>query len=63
MTQFLDDLLVSLYKSVLQKTNKILAKNVPLSLKMLGRYCMPYAWEPLIFPAIRNELAAFYSWT
>jgi len=41
MVQFLDNLLVSLYRVILEKENKVVRKNVPLCLKLLGRYCMP----------------------
>ena len=63
MTQYMDTMLVALYKQVLQTGNKALKKNIPLILRYIGRYCMPYTYEPLIFPAIKNELAAFYSYT
>ena len=39
MTQFMDHLLVALYKTVLEKDNKTVMKNVPLCLKLIGRYC------------------------
>ena len=59
----MDNMLVSLYKQVLETTNKSLKRNIQLILRYIGRYCMPYTYEPLIFPAIKNELAAFYSYT
>ena len=30
---------------------------------MIGRFCRPEAYEPLIIPAIRNELASQYPFT
>ena len=63
MTQFLDKLLVSMYKVVNSKSNKILSKNIPLSFKLLGRYCMPYSYEQLVLTAIKNELASQYPYT
>lgn len=63
MTQFLDNLLVALYKVVLEKENKIIMKNVPYILKLLGRYCMPIHYRTLVMSAIKNELASFYSYT
>lgn len=63
MTQFLDNLLVSFYKVILEKENKIIMKNVPYVLTLLGRYCMPAAYRSLVMSAIRNELASFYTYT
>ena len=63
MTQFLDKLLVSMYKVVNSNDNKILSKNIPLSFKLLGRYCMPYSYEQLVLTAIKNELASHYPFT
>ena len=48
MTQFLDHLLVSLYKAINEKENKVVMKNVPLILKYLGRYCAPRAYGTLV---------------
>ena len=63
MTQFLDKLLVSMYKVVNSNSNKVLSKNIPLSFKLLGRYCMPYSYEKLVLTAIKNELASQYPYT
>lgn len=63
MVQFLDNLLVSLYKVVLEKENKIIMTNVPKALTLLGRYCLPSQYRSLVMDAIRNELASFYSYT
>lgn len=63
MVQFLDNLFVSLYKSVLEKENKIVMKNVPACLRLIGRYCVPLHYRTLIMSAIKNELASFYSYT
>lgn len=38
-------------------------KNIPLSLKLLGRYCPPAGYGPLILQAMRNELASYYPHT
>jgi hypothetical protein len=54
---------VSLYKVVLEKENKIIMKNVPHILQLLGRYCMPNTYRALVMSAIKNELASFYSYT
>jgi hypothetical protein len=37
----MDNLLVSLYKVILEKEDKILIKNIPICLRLLGRYVMP----------------------
>lgn len=59
MTQYLDHLLVALYKVVGEKENKVVQKNIPLCLKFLGRYCPPSGYSKLIFQTIRNELAGY----
>ena len=63
MTQYLDHLLVSLYKGIGEKENKVVMRNLPLCLKYLGRYCPPAGYGPLVLQAIRNELASFYPHT
>jgi len=63
MVQFLDNLLVSLYRVILEKENKVVKKNVPVCLKLLGRYCMPNHYQTLLMSALKNELASFYSYT
>ena len=63
MVQFMDEMLVGMYKTVLTKTNKVLMKNLPLSFRFLGRYCMPSSYEKLLLPAIGNELASCFSYT
>lgn len=63
MVQFMDNLLVSLYKVILEKENKIIMKNIPIVLTLLGRYCMPSHYRSLVMDAIKNELASFYSYT
>ena len=63
MTQFLDQLLVAMYKVVNNKENKAIRKNIPLAFKLLGRYCMPYSYEQLVMTAIKNELASHYPYT
>ena len=63
MTQFLDRLLVAMYKVVNKKDDKIIGKNIPLAFKLLGRYCMPYSYEQLVLTAIKNELASHYPYT
>lgn len=39
MVQFMDEMLVKMYKVVLSKSNKVLMKNMPICFKYLGRYC------------------------
>ena len=63
MVQYLDNLLVSLYKVVLNKEDKNLQKNIPVVLTYLGRYCNPNTYCNLIMSAIKNELASFYTYT
>lgn len=63
MVQFMDEMLVSMYKTALNKSNKVLVKNLPLSFRFLGRYCMPSTYEKLIIPAISNELASCFTHT
>ncbi len=59
----MDEMLVSMYKVILSKSNKVLVKNLPMSFKYLGRYCMPSTYEKLLIPAICNELASCFSHT
>jgi hypothetical protein len=63
MTQFLDDLLVAIYRNIIDKENVIIYDNVSLTVKLLGRYCKPLGYQELLISAIRNEVAAFYSFT
>ena len=63
MTQFLDQLLVAMYKVVNNKENKVIQKNTHLAFKLIGRYCMPYSYEELVLTAVKNELAAHYPYT
>jgi len=63
MTQFLDNLLVSFYKVVMEKNTKIVRTNIQKSLSLLGRYCSPKSYTSLIMSAMKNELASFYSYT
>ena len=63
MVQYMDEMLVKMYKVVLSKTNKTLMRNLPLSFKFLGRYCQPVNYEKLLMPAISNELASCFSYT
>jgi hypothetical protein len=44
MTQFLDELLVAMYKVVIDKSNKDIADNIKLTLRLIGRYCKPSAY-------------------
>lgn len=63
MTQYMDHLLVAMYKAILNKECKTVMKNVPHSFRLLGRYVNPSSYGPLVIQAIRNELASFYSYT
>ena len=63
MTQFLDRLLIALYRALMERSSKTVMINIPLSLKYIARYCNPSTYSPLVIQAIRNELAAFYSFT
>ena len=63
MTQYMDEMLVAMYKVVLNKKNKVLHSNITRSFKLLGRYCPPETYESLLMLAIKNELASFYPYT
>lgn len=63
MTQYLDHLLVSMYKAILNHDNKIIMKRIPYCFQLLGRYVTPKSYGPLLIQAIRNELASFYQYT
>ena len=59
----MDEMLVAMYKSVLNKKNKVLRENLSRSFKLLGRYCPPSSYESLVMSAIKNDLAAWYPYT
>lgn len=63
MVQYMDECLVKMYKVVLQNKNKVISRNVRLSFKFIGRYCLPYTYEKMIIPAISNELASCFAHT
>ena len=63
MVQFMDECLVKMYRVVLSKKNKVIDRNIKMSFKFLGRYCLPYTYEKLIIPAIANELASCFAHT
>lgn len=63
MTQFLDHLLVGLYKAALDKENKVVMKNIPQCFRYIGRYCQPKQYATFIYQALRNEIGSFYSFT
>lgn len=63
MTQYLDHLLIAMYKAILNQENKLVQKNITLCFRLLGRYVAPKSYGPLVISAIRNELASFYSST
>jgi hypothetical protein len=41
MTQFLDRLLIALYRAIMERGSKTVMINIPLSLKYIARYCNP----------------------
>ena len=63
MVQYMDEMLVAMYKTILSTTNKVLMNNMPRCFKFLGRYCMPSTYEKLLMPAIGNELASCFGYT
>ena len=63
MTQYMDHLLVAIYKAIQNKENKIVQKHIVISCRLLGRYVKASQYSPFIIRAIRNELASFYSYT
>jgi len=44
MTQFLDELLVAIYRNIIDKENKIIHENISKTIKLLGRYCKPIGY-------------------
>ena len=63
MTQYMDEMLVAMYKIVLNKKNKVLASNLSRSFKLLGRYCPTESYMSLVMSAIKNDLASYYPFT
>lgn len=62
-TQYLDHLMISMYKASLIDNNKTIQNNIITTFRLIGRYCLPKAFADLIIKAIRNELAGFYTFT
>jgi hypothetical protein len=60
MTQFLDRLLIALYRLLIERSSKTVMINIPLSIKFIARYCNPSTYSPLYIQPIHKELAAFY---
>jgi hypothetical protein len=63
MTQYMDHLLIAVYKAILNRENKVVSKHITQSCRLLGRYVKPSSYSPLVVQAIKNELASFYSYT
>jgi len=63
MTQYLDTLMIAMYKASLIDNNKIIQDNIQTTFRLIGRYCLPKAYGDLVIKAIRNELAGFYTFT
>lgn len=63
MTQYMDEMLVAMYKNILNKNNKVISGNVSKSFKLLGRYCPTQSYESLLILAIKNDLASYYPYT
>ena len=59
--QYLDHLLLSLYKAILEKEDMELKAKLEISAKLLGRYCPSKTYVPFFFSAISGEYT--YAWS
>ena len=63
MTQYMDHLLVAMYKAILRKDNKQILDLVKDIFRLLGRYVTPKAYMPFLVKAMSNQLASYYGYT
>ena len=63
VTQYLDHLLVAMYRASLVKNNKTIRTNIPMCFRMIGRYVAPKSYNDLVMRALKNELASYYTFT
>ena len=61
ITQYLDHLLLSLYKAILEKDDMQLKQKLETWTVMLGRYWMPKSYIPFLFSALTGDYT--YSWS
>jgi len=63
MTQFLDHLLVSLYKALMCTESAKVKQTLQTCLHLIGRFSNPNSYGPLVISALRNELASYIQHT
>jgi hypothetical protein len=61
ITQFLDHLLLSLYKAILEKEDMVLKEKLEIWAKLIGRYCSAETFKPFLFSTIWGEYT--YDWS
>ena len=54
MTQYMDHLLVAMYKAILRKDNKEILERVRDIFRLLGRYVTPKSYMPFLIKAMSN---------
>ena len=62
VTQYLDHMLIAMYRAILVK-NKTIFKNVTHSLRLIGRYTVAKSYDEMLGKALRNEMASYYTFT
>jgi hypothetical protein len=62
VTQYLDHMLIAMYRAILVKNKKIFS-NVTHSLRLIGRYTVAKSYDEIISKAMRNEMASYYTFT
>jgi hypothetical protein len=45
MTQFLDKLLIALYRAIMERGSKTVMSNIPMCFKFIARYCLPKSYQ------------------
>lgn len=63
MTQYMDHLLVAMYKAILRKDSQKIVDRVSETFRLLGRYVQPTAYMVFVVKAMSNQLASFYAYT
>lgn len=63
MTQYMDHLLVAMYKAILRKDNDKILVMVKDIFRLMGRYVAPKSYMLFLIKAMSNQLASYYAYT
>ncbi len=53
ITQFVDKMLLPIYKALVQPSTKVIAEKLPICITLLGQYLNPKVYLPLLFTALK----------